>query len=299
MPSTYSDLKFELIALGEQAGTWGTTTNNNIGTAIQQAIAGKADISFSSATETLTLINSNTAQDARALYLSLTGSPGGAGTLEVPAIEKAYIVYNNTGETVTVKVSGQTGVEVPDGATAWLYNNGTDVTRAIDYLPSLTLGSPLPVAQGGTGVTTSTGTGAVVLDQSPTLATPTLTTPDLTNPTLSNTTEVDGPVQSNIVAVPALDMDCSAGNYFTKSLTADAQTITASNVPASGLFAFILALDIDPAVSSLTFDLGGTIEWPNGSAPNASAGFTTLYIFITDDGGTTFRGSGLTNFDSP
>jgi hypothetical protein len=194
-------LKFELIALGEQAGTWGTTTNNNIGTAIEQAISGKADISFTGATETLTLVDSNTAQDARALYLSLSGSPGGAGTLEVPAIEKAYIVFNDTGETVTVKVSGQTGIAVPDGTTAWLYNNGTDVTRAIDYLPSLTLGTPLPVTQGGTGVTTSTGTGAVVLDDSPTLATPTLTTPALTNATLSNTTEVDGSVGSNVVVM--------------------------------------------------------------------------------------------------
>ena len=59
MPSTYSDLKFELIATGEQSGSWGTSTNTNLGTAIEQAIAGKADITFSSATETLTLTLSN------------------------------------------------------------------------------------------------------------------------------------------------------------------------------------------------------------------------------------------------
>jgi hypothetical protein len=161
MASTYSDLKFELIGTGEQAGTWGTTTNTNLGTAIEQAIAGKADITFSSTTETLTLTNSNTAQDARAIYLNLGGTPGGAATLEVPAIEKPYIVKNGTGETVTVKVSGQTGIAVPNGKTMWLYNNGTDVTNAIDNLPAgATVGGTAISTTSGT-VTSVSGTGTV------------------------------------------------------------------------------------------------------------------------------------------
>ena len=155
MPSTYSDLKFELIATGEQSGSWGTSTNTNLGTAIEQAIAGKADITFSSTTETLTLTDTSAAQDARAVYLNLGGTPGGAATLNVPAIEKPYIVNNGTGEQVTVKVSGQTGVDIPDGTTTWVYNNGTDVVDAVDYLSTLTLGTALPVASGGTGGTTA------------------------------------------------------------------------------------------------------------------------------------------------
>jgi hypothetical protein len=88
MASTYStNLKIELIGTGEQAGTWGTTTNSNLGTALEQAIVGKADVTMSSTTITLTLTNSNAAQDARAIYLNLTGSPGGAAVLEVPAIK--------------------------------------------------------------------------------------------------------------------------------------------------------------------------------------------------------------------
>ena len=157
MPSTYSDLKFELIATGEQSGSWGTSTNTNLGTAIEQAIAGKADITFSSATETLTLTDTSAAQDARAVYLNLGGTPGGAATLNVPAIEKPYIVNNGTGEQVTIKVSGQTGVDIPDGTTTWVYNNGTDVVDAVDYLSTLTLGTALPVASGGTGATTASG----------------------------------------------------------------------------------------------------------------------------------------------
>lgn len=158
MASTWSNLKFELIGTGDQSGTWGATTNDNLGIAIEQAIGGKADVTMSSTTITLTLTDTTALQNARALYLNLTGTPGGAATLEVPAVQKAYIVYNNTtgGFAVTVKVSGQTGVSVPNGKTMVLYDNGTDVVDAITHLSSLTLGSALPIASGGTGSTSTT-----------------------------------------------------------------------------------------------------------------------------------------------
>jgi hypothetical protein len=156
MASTYSAIKIELIGTGDQSGTWGTTTNANLGTAIEQAIVGKADVTVSSTSVTLTLTDSNALQDARALYLNLSGTPGGAATLNVPAIEKNYIVKNGTGEQVTIKVSGQTGVVIPDGKTVLVYNNGTDVVTAVDHIPSLTLGAALPVASGGTGSTSTT-----------------------------------------------------------------------------------------------------------------------------------------------
>jgi hypothetical protein len=156
MASTYSALKIELIGTGEQAGTWGTTTNSNLGTALEQAIVGKADVTMSSTPITLTLTNSNAAQDARAIYLNLTGSPGGAAVLEVPAIEKPYIVKNGSDQQVTIKVSGLTGVPIPTGKTALVYNNGTDVVTAIDFIPSLVLGAALPIASGGTGSTSTT-----------------------------------------------------------------------------------------------------------------------------------------------
>jgi hypothetical protein len=168
MASTYStNLKIELIGTGEQAGTWGTTTNSNLGTALEQAIVGKADVTMSSTTITLTLSNSNAAQDARAIYLNLTGSPGGAAVLEVPAVQKPYIVKNGSDQQVTIKVSGQTGVPIPTLKTALVYNNGTDVVTAIDFIPSLVLGAALPVASGGTGITAfGTGVGtALGLDQ--------------------------------------------------------------------------------------------------------------------------------------
>ena len=153
MASTYSDLKIELIGAGEQSGTWGTTTNTNLGTAIEEAITGSADVSFSSADVTLTLTDTNTTQSARNLRLNLTGTSGGARVLTVPAIEKVYIVNNGLADAVTVTASGGTGIAVPAGKTMYLYIDGTNTVDAITHLSSLTLATALPLASGGTGAT--------------------------------------------------------------------------------------------------------------------------------------------------
>jgi hypothetical protein len=158
MSSTFSNLKFELIGNGEQSGTWGTTTNANIGTAIEQAIVGMATLDsgdFTANVATLALANTTAAQDARALCLNIaSGAVSAAGTINVPAIQKPYLVINGSSYAVTVKVSGQTGVAVPAGTRTVVYNNGTDVGAQVSWLSSLTLGAALPVASGGTGTAT-------------------------------------------------------------------------------------------------------------------------------------------------
>ena len=194
MASTYSNLKIQLMTTGENSGTWGNVTNVNLGTALEEAIVGSADVTFSSGSVTLTLTDSNATQTARNMRLNLTGTSGGAQNLIVPAIEKIYVVNNGCADAITVKNSTGTGIAVPAGKTMWVYNNGTNVVDVVTYLSSLTLGSALPiasggtgststtycnaqanitgtlpVANGGTGTTTSTGTGNVVLSASPTL----------------------------------------------------------------------------------------------------------------------------------
>lgn len=157
MASTYSDLKFELIGTGEQSGTWGNTTNTNLGTAIQEAITGSADVTFASGTVTLTLTDTNATQTARNLRLNLTGTSGGAQNLIVPAIEKFYLVNNGVADAITVKNSTGTGIAVPTGKAMLLFNNGTNVVDAVTHMSSLTLTTALAVAQGGTGATTDSG----------------------------------------------------------------------------------------------------------------------------------------------
>ena len=161
MSSTFSSLKFELIGSGEQSGTWGTTTNTNIGTAIEQAIVGMATLEaadFTANVCTLTLANTNAAQDARALCLKIDAAAlSAASIINVPAIQKPYLVINAAAHAVTVKVSGQTGVAVPAGSRTVVYNDGTDVGNQISWLSSLTLGTALPLASGGTGSATASG----------------------------------------------------------------------------------------------------------------------------------------------
>jgi hypothetical protein len=160
MASTYSALKIQLMATGENSGTWGNVTNDNLGVALEEAIVGSADVTFASGNVTLTLTDTNASQTARNLRLNLTGTTGGARDLIVPAIEKLYIVNNGCADTVTIKVTGQTGIAVPAGKTLFVYNNGTDCVDAITHLTSLTLATALPVASGGTGSTTATFSGA-------------------------------------------------------------------------------------------------------------------------------------------
>ena len=262
MASTYSALKIELIGTGEQSGTWGVTTNTNLGTAIEQAIVGKADVTVSSTSVTLTLTDSNALQNARALYLNLSGTPGGAATLNVPAIEKNYIVKNGTNEQVTIKVSGQTGVVIPTGKTVLVYNDGTDVVTAVDHIPSLTLGSALPVASGGTGGTTSTGSGAVVLATSPTLTTPALGTP--TSGTLSSCT-VDGTDAVGFRNTPVN----SQSTAYTLVLADSGKTILH---PISDDNARTFTI---PANSSVAYAVGTVVTFVNL--------INTVTIAITDD----------------
>jgi hypothetical protein len=156
MASTYSSLKIQLMGTGENSGTWGTITNTNLGTALEEAIVGSADVNFTSADVTLTLTDTNSSQAARNLRLNLTGTVGAPQNLIVPAIEKVYIINNGLTQTITVKNTGGTGIAVPAGKTMWVYNDGTNVLDAVTHLTSLTLGSALPIASGGTGSTSTT-----------------------------------------------------------------------------------------------------------------------------------------------
>lgn len=151
MPSTYSNLKIELIATGEQTGTWGTTTNTNLGTALEEAITGSATVSFSSADVTISLTNSNASQAARNLRLNLSGTSGGARTLTVPTIEKLYLINNGLADACTVKNSTGTGIAVPAGKSMFVFNDGTNVVDAVTHLSSITLNTDLAIADGGTG----------------------------------------------------------------------------------------------------------------------------------------------------
>ncbi len=268
MASTWSSLKFELIGTGEQAGTWGTTTNANLGDAIEQAIAGKADITMSSTSETLTLTDTTALQDARALYLNLTGTPGGAATLNVPAVEKAYIVKNGTtgGFAVTVKVTGQTGVSVPNGATMILYDNGTDVVNAITNLPS-------GATVGGTAISTTTGT---------------VTSVDVSGGTTGLTTS-GGPVTNSGTITLAGTLAVANGGTGITSFGTGVATALGQNVTGSGS----IVLATSPTLTTPNLGTPSAATLTNATGLPLSTGVTGTLAVANGGTGITSFGTGV------
>lgn len=136
--STYStNLALTLIGTGQEAGTWGTTTNTNLGTLLEQAISGYVTQTVTDGAATVLTIPDGASGVARNMYIELTGTLTAARTVEVPANKKLYFVYNNTtgGYAVTFKVTGQTGVSVPNGSKYSLVCNGSDIVAAINNVP--------------------------------------------------------------------------------------------------------------------------------------------------------------------
>lgn len=257
-----------------------------------------------------TNIGATTAQYA---VIKIAGTLTTTKIVTAPSYSKTYIVDNAaTGGAVTFKASGQTGVSVAVGEKCTVYYNGTDyvkvassvadgvtsvsgtgtvngitLTGTVTSTGSLTLGGTLanvnltsqvtgtlPVLNGGTGVTTSTGSGNTVLSTSPTLVTPILGTPQsvtLTSATgLPLTTGVTGilPVANGgtATATPAL----VAGSGVTITGTWPNQTIAATGS-------------------------GGTITSVTASSPLASSGGTSPNISFTGTLAVANGGTGITS----
>jgi hypothetical protein len=113
----------------------------------------------------------------------------------------------------------------------------------------------------------------------------------LASPTFTGQPYVNGSYRGNITAVAALNIDCSLGNYFTKTING-ASTFTISNVPTSRAYAF--TLELTHTSGTITWFSG--VEWPSGTAPTLTTGKTHLFMFVTDDGGTRWRASSLINY---
>jgi len=129
MASTYSpNLRLELIGTGEQQGTWGGITNTNLGTLLEEAIGGYVSVTVSDVADTTLTTNDGSADQSRNMVINLTGALTGTRNVICPAIEKLYVVKNATtgSQSVVFKVSGQTGVTIPNGSTYFLYVDGTD-----------------------------------------------------------------------------------------------------------------------------------------------------------------------------
>ena len=200
MASTYSsNLGIELIGTGDQSGTWGTTTNTNLGTLLEQAIVGYTTQAVTdSGVATALLITNGASSTGRNYVISLTGALTADRTVTVPAVNKPYTFLNSTtgGFSVTVKVSGQTGVTIANGKKAIVYTNGTDVIEVANA----------PVTEAGTQTLTNK-----------TLTSPTLTTPALGTPASGVLTNATGlPLTTGVTGIlPVANGGTATSTAFT------------------------------------------------------------------------------------
>ena len=283
MASTYStNLAIELIGTGDQAGTWGITTNSNLGTLIEQAISGYVTQAVATGTDTTITIPNGATGVARNMFIELTGTGGTNTNLIVPANKKLYFIYNNASGAVTVKVTGQTGVSVDAGAKVILVCNGTDIVQATSYISSIS----------GSSATITTLSGTTLSYTSGTITTFGSTSANIT--TLSGTS-------ANITTLTGTSMNVTTATHASANiatLTGTSATITTildgvgnvRNIPSAGAAKtsnYTLAItDIGEYV---TIGTSGSITVPNDiftagnavSLYNDTTGNATVSLTIT------------------
>jgi len=110
--------------------------------------------------------------------------------------------------------------------------------------------------------------------------------------TTSGGVKVTGGYTENIVAVSGTAVDCATGSYFTKTITG-ATTFTFTNVPTGVAYAFTFEVTLNGS-NAITWP--SSVKWPADTAPTITDGKTQVFVFLTDDGGTRWRGSSLVDY---
>lgn len=299
MSTASTILRLELMGNGEQAGTWGSTTNVNLGTLIEGAIAGYTSVSITATPQALAAYN-YAADQARMAVLILTGASSNF-VLCAPPVSKTYYIYNNTSYTATISnataangttlTAGAT-VLINPGAKACVFSDGTNFywvstqtlalgTAAAPSLSFVDTSVPAsPVADADTGIYSpganqiaiaTNGVQRVLIDSNGATT---------VSKALLETRVAGGTGGSYAV-------DLSLGNYFTRTFNGNA-TITVSNVPSAGTVASFVFDITNAGAYTITWMTG--IKWPYGLSPTLTSSGRDVLVFFTHDGGTTWNG---------
>ena len=286
MPSSYTaNLGVEKIGSGEQAGTWGTTTNLNFDI-FDRAINGVGAISLSGTTHTLTTTDGALSEGGNKV-LVLGGSPSGTNTITISPNDqdKMYFVHNNSGQTATFTQGSGGNVSIPDGSKGLIFadgaGSGAKVTDLLDGFSSggtkvTSTGAELSIVDGDTSATSTTIADAdrVILNDNGTMV-------------QAAVTDVSTYVNANLVTVP------SAITASTHTLTPSAaQSIYQKEDTSSNNVALTLAIGslaigqyiiVDKTSSSNTL----TISYPSNSQ-GVSLGSSASFAIAINQNGSVF-----------
>jgi len=288
MATSYTSLLgLALPVQGELSGVWGDTVNNYITTYLDSAVAGSNAIALSADTA-LTKQTNASLTGASSQYAILNVTPSANGfTLTVPFASQVYVVNNLSGTyTFSFKGLGGTAVTISASEKAVMAWNGSDFIKAASTSASVITSGILPVLNGGTGVTTSTGSGSVVLSTSPTLVTPALGTPS--SVTLTNATGL--PVSTGVSGL-GTGVATFLGTPTSANLAA---TVTDETGSGSLVFATSPTL-VSPILGTPTSGNLANCTFPtlNQNTTGTAAGLSsTLAVASGGTGVTTSTGSG-------
>ena len=271
MTSSYStDLKLELMVTGENAGTWGDNTNNNLNL-IQQAIAGYEAIALSDGGTVALAMTDKTISNARNMVIKFTGTLTGASSVTIPdSIEKFYIFDCSAvvGPTnLTIKTASGTGFTLDQAKIYAAYSDGTNLNEiSLDTL-------------GGT-VAAANITGEIATSQ--------IADDAVTNAKIADDAIRAAQISDNAVTTAAIindavtadklaDTAVTPGSYTSASITVDAQgRLTAASTGAGG---------------SKGFTPNFYVTGPASGTFTANPATTELIVYATGGGG----GSGGTS----
>jgi len=271
MATSYTSLLgLALPVTGELSGTWGTTVNTEITELLDSAVAGTTTLS-SDADVTLTT-TTGAANTSRQIILLWTAGGTVTRNITAPAQSKVYVVINKSSSTQSIVLRGAgptTGVTIVVNEKAVCAWNGSDFVK-ISSTVITNLTGTLPVANGGTGVTTSTGTGNTVLSTSPTLVTPALGTPSsgvVTNLTGTASININGTVGATTASTGAFTTLSATGVASFADGTAALPSITNIGDTNTGI-SF-------PAADTIAFSEGGAEAMRIDSSGNLLVGTTS------------------------
>ena len=286
MPSSYTvNLGVEKIGSGEQAGTWGTTTNLNLDI-IDRAVNGVGAITLSGTSHTLTTTDGALSEGGNKV-LVLGGSPSGTNTITISPNDqdKMYFVHNNSGQTATFTQGSGGNVSIPTGSKGLIFADGAGSgAKVTDLLDGLAFGgtklastaTELNIVDGGTSATSTTIADAdrVVLNDDGTMV-------------QAAVTDLSTYVNANLVTVPSAITSSSATLTPSAAQSIYQKVDTSSNNVALTLAIGSLAIGqyiiVDKTSSSNTL----TISYPSNSQ-GVSLGSSASFAIAINQNGSVF-----------